>query len=65
MTRVAALLLVAALSAPAHGEVISASPDHYELKQEAVATLAPDELWDRLIHPELWWHPDHSYSGTS
>tara|TARA_R110000823_G_scaffold56426_3_gene137248 strand:+ start:511 stop:1017 length:507 start_codon:yes stop_codon:yes gene_type:complete len=65
MTRVAALLLVAALSAPAHAEVISASPDHYELKQEAVSTLAPGELWDRLIHPELWWHPDHTYSGTS
>ena len=65
MTRVAALLLVAALSASAHAEVISASPDHYELKQEAVSTLAPGELWDRLIHPELWWHPDHTYSGTS
>ena len=62
MTRVAALLL---LSASAHAEVISASPDHYELKQEAVSTLAPGELWDRLIHPELWWHPDHTYSGTS
>lgn len=65
MTRNAALLLVAALSAPAHADILAASPDHYELKQEAVSALAPGELWDRLVHPELWWHPDHTYSGTS
>ena len=65
MTRVAALLLVAALSAPAHAEVVSASPDHYELKQEAVSALAPGEMWDRLVHPELWWHPDHTFSGSA
>ena len=65
MTRIAACLLVAALSAPAHAEIVAASPDHYELKQEAVSAMAPGELWDRLVHPELWWHPDHTYSGTS
>lgn len=65
MTRVTALLLVAALSAPANAEIVCASPDHYELKQAAVSVLAPGEMWDRLIYPELWWHPNHTYSGAS
>ncbi|WP_439619843.1 SRPBCC family protein [Hyphomonas sp.] len=57
--------LLLASSATAHAEVLAAAPDHYELKQEAVSTLAPGELWDRLIHPEVWWHPDHTFSGAS
>ncbi|MBU2607350.1 MAG: SRPBCC domain-containing protein [Alphaproteobacteria bacterium] len=65
MTRIAALVLTAALSAPAGADIVSASPDHYELKQEALSALTPGELWDRLVHPELWWHPDHTYSGAS
>ena len=65
MIRLAALLLAAALSAPAGADVVSAAPDHYQLKQEAVSALAPGEMWDRLVHPELWWHPDHTYSGAS
>ena len=57
--------LLLASSATAHAEVLAAAPDHYELKQEAVSTLTPGELWDRLIHPEVWWHPDHTFSGAS
>ena len=58
-------LFVPMLSAGAHAEVVAAAPDHYELRQEAVSTLAPGEMWDRMIHPELWWHPDHTFSGSS
>jgi uncharacterized protein YndB with AHSA1/START domain len=66
MPRIAAQILLAAmLSAPAGADVVAAAPDHYELKQEAVSALTPGELWDRLIHPEFWWHPDHTYSGAS
>jgi hypothetical protein len=53
MTRIAALVVAAALSAPAGADIVSASPDHYELKQEALSALTPCELWDRLVHPEL------------
>ncbi|MEQ8301154.1 MAG: hypothetical protein RH945_11500 [Hyphomonas sp.] len=34
-------LFVPMLSAGAHAEVVAAAPDHYELRQEAVSTLAP------------------------
>jgi hypothetical protein len=56
--------LLIAFATNAHAQIIAASPDHYELKQEAVSTLAPGEMWDRLIHPQLWWQPDHTFSGA-
>lgn len=62
-----ALICIAILTcaAPAAAEVISASPEHYKLRQEGVSPLAPDALWVRLIDPASWWHPDHTYSGDS
>lgn len=49
----------------AQAEVILATPDHFTLKQEAVSSLNPEELWQRLIEPAIWWHPDHTYSGDA
>jgi uncharacterized protein YndB with AHSA1/START domain len=48
-----------------YAKVVKASPEHYHLKQQASSTLSPDMLWQRLIKPETWWHPDHTYSGDS
>jgi len=50
---------------PATAEVVSSTPTEYTLKQVAETELSPEELWDRLIHPETWWHPDHTYSSSS
>lgn len=59
-------ILVAATSAlPAHAKVIKSAPDHFTLKHEAISTLPPKAVWKKLINPAKWWHPDHSYSGSS
>lgn len=58
----AASLLVAA---QAQADVVEASGDHYVLKHEGRSSLSPADLWARLIKPESWWHPDHSYSGDA
>ncbi len=50
---------------PAHAEIMSSSGAHFELKHEAHSTLRPDVLWQRLIQPATWWHPDHTYSGSA
>lgn len=52
-------------TASATAEVLSASPSHYSLKQEGYSELSPNDLWQRLIKPESWWHPDHTYSGDA
>ncbi|MBU4568323.1 MAG: hypothetical protein KJ833_05100, partial [Alphaproteobacteria bacterium] len=51
--------------ASAHADVIAATPSHYTLRHEAVSPLAPGAMWNRLVHPESWWSPAHSYSGDS
>ena len=63
------LSLVACLSVlfsgAATADVIEASPDHFVLRQEATSSLSPQEMWQRLINPATWWHPEHSYSGNA
>lgn len=58
-----ALALVA--SPPVSGEVIEATDTHYRLSLSATASSPPAELWNRLVHPERWWNPLHSYSGQA
>ncbi len=62
-TLIIGVMLISTL--PAQAEVVAAAPDHYVLRHEAVSTAAPDVIWDRLVHPEVWWHPDHTFSGAS
>ena len=56
---------VAASSFVTQAEVIASAPDHYTLRQEAVSALNPSTLWNKLIQPADWWHPDHTYSGDA
>lgn len=69
MMRIAHTLLVpacmVAVSIPAGAEIVDATPTHYVLKQEAISTLTPAELWTRLIEPSSWWHPEHTFSGSA
>jgi uncharacterized protein YndB with AHSA1/START domain len=57
--------LFAVISPVATADVIASSSDHYTLKQEAVSSLTPGQVWAKLIKPKTWWHPDHTYSGKS
>lgn len=46
-------------------EIISSSDTHFVLRHEATSAMPADMLWQRLIQPETWWHPDHTYSGRA
>ena len=59
------IMFFAALATSASADVVAAGPDHYELRHEASSSLPPAEMWDRLVQPEIWWHPDHTYSGDA
>jgi hypothetical protein len=67
MKQLVAILIVSSLSLPtlALAEVVSSSSTHFVLRHEASSALSVDELWQRLVRPETWWHPDHTYSGDS
>lgn len=50
---------------PSQAEIVSSSASHYVLRHEAKSELDIEALWERLIEPSLWWHPEHTYSGDS
>lgn len=56
---------MALIAVPASAEIVAASPDHYTLRHEATSELSTRALWNRLVHPASWWHPDHTYSGNA
>lgn len=63
VTLSAAALLSLAVSAQA--EIVESSDSHYVLRQEATDSRSAEELWERLLDPATWWHPDHTYSGNA
>lgn len=58
-------LLVVTSFGVASAEVVSASDTGFKLKHEAVSTLEPAALWERLMEPSQWWDGEHSYSGDA
>lgn len=64
-TLILSALMAASLSTAATAEIVEAKPERYVLKQEATSSMSAEDLWARLIKPETWWHPDHTYSGKS
>ena len=58
-------LSVLSIALPAFCDVVTATPDHYTLRHEAVSDLEPNAVWDRLIEPSAWWQPDHTWSGRA
>ena len=66
--RLILLSIILSFSAPSYkakAEVVTSSAGHYTLKHEAVSSDSPQLVWARLIEPQTWWHPDHTYSGST
>lgn len=59
------LLIMVAVATPVSADVVSSSDDYYILGHQASRDLNAIELWQRLVKPSAWWHPDHTYSGDS
>lgn len=62
---VAGLLLGIAVSVPASAEVKRAAANGFELESRVVVPASPQQAFLALGQPRLWWHPDHTYSGSS
>ncbi len=46
-------------------EIVSSSENHFELRHVAPSNRSAESMWQRLLQPASWWHPDHTYSGSS
>ncbi|HLY57097.1 MAG TPA: SRPBCC family protein [Stellaceae bacterium] len=63
--RTFSFIILAALAAPAWGEVKTASPSGFEIANATTVKAAPDKVWDALLQPAKWWNPDHTYSNSA
>ncbi|MBC7667662.1 MAG: SRPBCC family protein [Gemmatimonadaceae bacterium] len=62
------LLIAATLAltaASAHGEVVDAQPNGFEVKREAVINAPADKVYAALTQPSAWWNKDHTWSGSA
>jgi len=64
MKYLAAIALVAA-SAPAAAEVVSASPNGFEVRQTVNLVVKPEAALAAFRNVGAWWDPEHTYSGKA
>jgi uncharacterized protein YndB with AHSA1/START domain len=65
LTIAAIAVIAAAVVTPVRADIVSASDSHYVLRHEGTTALSPEATWQRLVAPQSWWHPDHTYSGDA
>jgi uncharacterized protein YndB with AHSA1/START domain len=58
---VATLALLMPMAAPA--TVTQSSPDGAIVVHRFQIAAPPQAAWNALVHPELWWPSDHTWSG--
>ena len=64
MRIIAAFALLAA-SAPAAADVVSASPNGFEIRQSVPLVVKPEVAFSAFANLPAWWDPEHTYSGKS
>ncbi len=53
------------LASPASAKVVQANDNGFVTLATAEVRASPDAIWKALIHPELWWNKNHSWSGDA
>ncbi|MDR7103544.1 hypothetical protein [Croceicoccus sp. BE223] len=60
----AAATAAALIARPALAEIKPVGTEGFVVSHEAVVPVAPDQAWDRLVKPALWWSGEHTFSGN-
>src|SRR5689334_7807639 len=53
------------VSGAASAEVVSSSPNVFEVRETVSLVVPPDIAWSSFANVSQWWDPDHTYSGKS
>ncbi len=60
---VMAVLIALLLPAATPAAVVQSSPDGAIVVHRFPIAASPQAAWNILVHPELWWPSDHTWSG--
>jgi hypothetical protein len=63
--RITVALALLAASAPAAADVVTASPNGFEIRQTVPLVVKPEIAFTAFANLPEWWDPQHSYSGKS
>jgi uncharacterized protein YndB with AHSA1/START domain len=63
--RIVAMMLLAALAAPATASVKSSGPAGFELEHRVVVKASPSVAYAAAGRLGSWWNPSHTYSGKA
>jgi len=55
----------ALIAASATAEIRQSAPDDFTIEHRYTLTATPDRAWQALVHPELWWPSEHTWSGAA
>ena len=57
--------LALSVASPAAAEVVSASPNGFEVRQTVNLVVPPPIAFSSFADISAWWDPEHTYSGKS
>ena len=60
-----AALTLALVATPAAAEVLTSSPNGFEIRESVQLVIPPDQAWDAFEQVGSWWNPAHTYSGKA
>lgn len=58
-------IMALALPVPAAAEVVSSSPNGFEVRESVPLVVPPEAAYHAFGNIADWWDPQHSYSGDS
>jgi len=58
-------LVALLLGSPAAAEVVSASPNGFEVRETVQLVVSPEAAFNAFSNLPSWWDPQHTYSGDA
>lgn len=62
---IGAIMILTSWIAPTSAEVLASGPDGFHVRLAHEIQAPPARVWEALLAPGGWWHPDHTYSGDA
>jgi len=63
--RMIPLAIMVTIAAPVDAEIVRSADTGFVSRHKLTIATPPAKVWEALVHPERWWDPAHTYSGSA